>query len=97
VARVRVRLLGTGTFEDPFRVSLPTYVLDVIRDEEGNPIYDEEGYTSPAIDYTKRVAYVLLPDDEVDEEGRLDEKLIRKKYGGRWSTFRREEVEAPKE
>jgi len=94
---VKVRLVGSGTFEDPYDVKLPSWILDYKRDPDGNVILDEEGFPMPDIDYDKRVAWVLVPGDEVDVEGRLDEKRIRKKYGGRWSTFSRGEVEAPEE
>jgi len=95
--RIKVRLVGTGLEHDPIRANLPTYRVDCKRDAEGQPIRDEEGRTFFDIDLEKRVAWVLVPDDEVGPDGRLDEERIRKKYGGRYSTFKREEVEAPEE
>jgi len=90
--RVKVRLVGTGTELDPYRVNLPTYMLDVKRDPEGKPILVDE-LPEPAVDYEARTAWVLVPDDEVDPNGRLNEKRIREKYREHWANFRREEVE----
>jgi len=91
--RVKVKVIGSGTLDDPYRVNLPTYIIDVQRDADGNPILTEDG--TPKIQDLTRISacWVLIPDDEVDELGRIDEKRIREKYGGKWADFRREEVE----
>jgi len=92
--RIKVKLVGKGTYHDPIRVNLPTYVMDVERDAEGNPILTEDGSPVAQDLKGKTSCWVLVPDDEVDEEGRLDEKRIREKYKEGWSKFRREDVEA---
>jgi len=79
--RVKVKVIGSGTEDDPYRVDLPNWELEVVD-------------LKPQIDYKARIAWVLIPDDEVDEEGRINEKRIREKYPGRWKRFRREDVEA---
>jgi len=80
--RVKVRLIGTGTRDDPFRVNLPTSIIDCKRDADGNPIWinEAEGIAESSIDWKTMTCYVLVPDDEVDEKGRLNEKRIREKY-----------------
>jgi len=80
--RIKCRLIGEGTEDNPYRVNLPTYTVSL----------DEMKY--PEIDYTEKVAYVLVPDDEVDPDTlKLKEKYIRKKYGGRWKDFKADEVQ----
>jgi len=92
--RIKVRLIGSGTELDPFRVPLPSYIIDCKRDMEGNPVLGKEGFPVDSVDYEARTCYVLVPDDEVGPDGRLDEKRIREKYKEGWSKFRREDVEA---
>jgi len=91
--RIKVKLIGKGTYFNPFRVALPTYVLDVKRDAEGNPLLTEDGFPVGQDLKGKTSCWVLVPDDEVDEEGRLDEERIRTKYKEGWSKFKREDVE----
>jgi len=80
--RIKCRLTGRGTFDNPFRINLPTYEISLDETE------------APEIDYLKREAYVLVPDDEVDPDTlKLKEKYIREKYGGRWKKFKADEVQ----
>jgi len=72
--RVKVMLVGSGTPGDPWRVDLPTYVMD------GEP------------DYERRCAWILVPPDEADEEGCIDQKRIRAKYKEGWAKFDAETV-----
>jgi len=90
--RVKCKLSGDGSFENPFRVRLPTYQVDYERDEAGKVVLNEEGFPKPAIDYKAKLCWVLMLKDEVDEEGLPNEKVIRRKYGGRWAKFKREWV-----
>jgi len=92
--RIKVKVIGKGTYLDPFRVNLPTYVMDIERDAEGNPILTEDGFPIAQDLKGKKSCYVLVPDDEVGPDGRLDEKRIREKYKEGWSKFKREDVEA---
>jgi len=80
--KIKCRLIGKGTEEEPYRINLPTYQVSL----------NEEGI--PEIDYKKREANVLVPDDEVDPDTlKLKEKYIREKYGGRWKKFKADEVQ----
>ena len=75
MAKVKVKVIGKGTDEDPFRVDLPTYQM-IPRTEE---------YAGPE---KKRLVSVevRVPDDELDDQGWPDPKKIRRKYRGqpRW-------------
>jgi len=70
---VKVKLIGSGTMDDPFRVNLPTFVL-------------------VDADYLRLEATVLVPEDEVDDKGCLNEVAIRRKYKEGWSRFRAADV-----
>ena len=74
VKRIKVKLIGKGTEDDPFTVNLPAWIMD------GEPNY-ELGW-----------AWVLVPDDEVAEDGRINEQRIREKYREGWSKFDAESV-----
>lgn len=97
--RIKVKLIGKGTRLNPFRVNLPTWIIDCERDSKGTPIWIDEnqGITKDSVDYKRHVCWVLVPDDEAEEEMgkmRLNEKRIREKYRENWSQFKKEDVEA---
>ena len=75
MAKMKVKVVGSGEPDDPFRVNLPAYQM----------IPGTEEYTGPE---KKRLVTVevLVPDDELDEKGRLSKAKIRAKYKGqkRW-------------
>ena len=77
VKRIKVKLIGKGTEDDPFTVNLPAWIMD----------------REP--DYYNRWAWVLVPDDEVDEKGRINERRIREKYREGWAKFDAESVKPP--
>jgi len=83
--RIKVKLSGKGTRDDPWRVNLPTYVMAVDYDVEGNPI--------DTMNTKNKTCDVLVPDDEVDAEGKIDEKRIREKYKEGWSKFKAEDAQ----
>jgi len=91
--RIKVKLKGKGTYLVPFRVELPTFVIDCQRDADGQPILTSDGFQLDSVDYKKMTCYVLVPDDEVSPDGHLDEKRIRVKYKEGWSEFKAEDVE----
>jgi len=96
--RVKVKLIGEGKHHDSFRVNLPTYIMDVKRDKDGNPIIinEEEGLAGDSCDYEKKECYVLIPDDETIEiQGKIkiNQQKIRKKYPKDWSKFKASDVE----
>lgn len=66
-----MKVVGSGTENDPYRVNLPSYVII----EELTP-RDEHG-----IFHRNPKVRISVPDDEWDEKtGRLDKKKIRQKY-----------------
>ena len=71
MARVRVKVVGSGERDDPRRVNLPTYQM----------IPGTEEYAGPEKKVLRSVE-VLVPDDELDEKGRLSKARIRAKYKG---------------
>jgi len=73
--KLKVKVIGSGTQEDPFRVDLPTYQM----------IPGTEEYDAADKKVLKKVE-VLVPADECDESGQLSAKKIRTKYKGqhRW-------------
>jgi len=73
--KVKVKIAGDGSEENPFTVNLPTWLM----------IGD--------IDKDKKNVEVYLPDDEVDDKGKINEKRIREKYKKNWSKFKKEDVE----
>jgi len=42
--RIKVKLKGKGTYLVPFRVELPTFVIDCQRDADGQPILTSDGF-----------------------------------------------------
>ena len=78
--KIKVKLVGKGTEDDPYRVELPTYIVDVV-----------DGKMQ--IDYKRKICTVWVPADEVDEKGKIKEEYIRKKYGGRWKKWKASDIE----
>lgn len=68
---MKVKVIGAGKREDPFRVNLPTYSM----------VPGTEEYTDAEKKILKSVE-VEVPADECDDEGRPDKLKIRKKYKG---------------
>jgi len=79
MVKIRVKVTGKGIEGDPFRVNLPTYAW----------IAGSEEYADKAKKVLKSVV-VEIPDDEVDEKGKLDPEKIRRKYRDHpvWSKFK---------
>ena len=75
MAKIRVKVVGSGEPGDHFRVDLPTYQM----------IPGTEEYAGPEKKVLKSIE-VLVPDDECDEKGRPSKARIRAKYKGqpRW-------------
>ena len=73
--KIRVKVIGSGTREEPFRVDLPTYQMIPGSEEHG-----------PGPDHILKSVEVLVPADECDSKGRLSKSKIRAKYKGqeRW-------------
>lgn len=73
--RIKVKVVGSGTPEDPFRVDLPTYHM--IPGTEEYAGVDKKVLKSVEVD---------IPADECDDKGRLSKEKIRAKYKGqpRW-------------
>ena len=70
--RLKVKMIGSGTMEDPYRVDLPTW--------QGIEFDTDKGKVPPAAK-----AVVDVPDDEVDEAGKIKRDYIKKKYkGSKW-------------
>ena len=69
--RIKVKVVGSGEPGDPFRVDLPTYQMIPGSEKYGGP----KGKTLLSCE-------VLVPDDELDEKGRLSKARIRAKYRG---------------
>ena len=69
MVKVRVKVTGTGTRDDPFRVDLPTYIM--IPGSEEYDTKDPERLVSVTVD---------IPADECDGDGRPSPKKIRRKY-----------------
>ena len=78
--KVKVKVIGKGTREDPFRVNLPTY-----RMIPGSEEYD--GIDKKVL----KSVEVLVPGDECDEKGRLSKARIKAKYKGQ-AAWDREDV-----
>ena len=75
VKKLRVKVVGSGKEGDPFRVDLPTYRM----------VPGSEEYAGIDRKVLKSVE-VLVPADELDDQGRLSKARIRAKYRGqpRW-------------
>jgi len=71
MAKVRVKVMGSGTEQDPWRPDLPTWVM----------VPGSEVYSDKAKKVLESVE-VLVPDDECDEKGQLSLEKIRAKYRG---------------
>ena len=69
MAKIRVKVVGSGTPEDPFRVDLPTYMM--IPGSEEFDKKDPKRLVSVTVD---------IPGDECDVHGRPSPKKIRRKY-----------------
>jgi len=69
--KVRVKVVGSGTREDPLRVNLPTWTM-VPGSEQPTKGKVEAGGT----------VEVMVPDDYVDAAGKLDKAKIRAMYKG---------------
>jgi len=70
MVKVKVKVVGSGTEADPFRVRLPTYSM----------VPGTEEYADAEKKIFKSVE-VEVPDDECDK-GRPDKAKIRAKYRG---------------
>jgi len=70
-AKIRMKVVGSGKEDDPFRVNLPTY----------NMTQGTEEYADAEKKILKSVE-VEIPDDEVDAQGFPDKAKIRSKYKG---------------
>lgn len=93
--RIKVKLVGRGTKIDRFRVNLPTYRIDIQRDQNGKPVLNGEGEFVDSINYERMECYVLVPDDEVEEvagKTKLSQTRIRQKYKN-WKDFQTSDVE----
>jgi len=84
MAKLRVKVTGKGTQDDPFRVDLPTYAM----------VAGSEEYADKARKILKSVE-VLIPDDEVDDRGKPSLEKIRKKYKGQ-PAWDRPDLKLPK-
>jgi len=71
MAKVRVKVVGSGTEADPWRVDLPAWVW----------VPGSEVYSDKAKKVLESIE-VLVPDDECDEAGQLSAEKIRAKYRG---------------
>lgn len=75
MARIRVKVVGSGEPGDPFRVDLPTYYM----------IPGTEEYTGPKGQKKLATVAVEIPADELDKHGRPDPQKLTAKYGEkRW-------------
>jgi len=71
MAKLKVKVSGKGTSDDPFRVDLPAYTM----------VAGTEEYADKARKILKSVV-VEIPDDEVDDKGKPSLEKIRRKYKG---------------
>jgi hypothetical protein len=67
--KIQVKIIGSGTESDPYRVDLPTW--------QGIEFDTDKGKKPP-----NAFAIVEVPDDEVDEKGKIDRKRLKEKYKG---------------
>jgi len=67
--RLKVKMIGSGTPDNPYRVDLPTW--------QGLKFDTDKGIYPP-----KAKAVVLVPDDECTPGGRISRATLRKKYAG---------------
>jgi len=75
MAKIRVKVIGSGKEGDPFRVNLPTYSM----------VPGSEEYSDPGKKILKSVE-VDVPDSYLGPDGKLDKARIRSIYKGqpRW-------------
>jgi len=71
MAKIRVKVIGKGIPEDPFRVDLPTYIM----------IPGSEKYADREKTQLQSVE-IQVPDDEIDSQGKISSAKIRAKYKG---------------
>jgi len=72
--RLKVKVIGSGTPDDPYRVDLPTYTMVECDTDKGK---------KPP----NAFAIVEVPDDEVDEKGKINRLRLKEKYkGSKWET-----------
>ena len=69
MGKLKVRMIGSGTEEDHYRVDLPTWHMIECDTDKGK--------VPP-----NAWAIVEVPDDEVGPDGKLDKKKIKRKYKG---------------
>lgn len=76
--RIKVKLVGKGTEEEPFTVNLPTWTMD------GDADYiKKECYVLMNDDET----------EEKEGKTRINQQRIREKYKKNWSKFKASDVE----
>jgi len=96
-AKLRVRVIGSGTPEDPYRVNLPTFTMvpsswqplipgKVDKDGVLSTQPDGKPVVLTPAEKAQLTCEVIVPGDEVDDKGQLDKAKIRAKYKGqtRW-------------
>ena len=69
MARIKVRMIGSGTPSDPYRVDLPVW--------RGIEFDTDKGKKPP-----HAFAIVEVPDNELTTDGKLDRAAIKRKYKG---------------
>jgi len=70
--KIRVKMIGSGTPDDPYRVDLPNYRII-------------EADTDRGIRPPKAYAIIEVPNDELTPSGRISRATLKKKYkGSRW-------------
>lgn len=76
--RIKVKLVGKGTEEEPFTVNLPTWTMDGDADYEKKHCYifinDDET-------------------EEIEGKTKINQQRIRTKYKKNWSKFNASDVE----
>jgi hypothetical protein len=75
--KIRVKVIGNGKEDNPFRVDLPTYFMPKDKD----------------VEWLKMEVEVMIPSDEVLLNGHLNQNKIREKYPLNWSNFNASGVE----
>ena len=74
MTRIRVKIIGSGTQADPYRVDLPTW--------QGIQFDTDRGIKPP-----HAFAIVEVPDDEVDARGKIKRGYLKIKYAGAYHMF----------
>ena len=70
--KLKVKMVGSGTDEDPYTIDLPTW--------QGVEFDTDKGVKPPAAK-----AVVLVPEDECDDKGKINREKIKVKYkGSKW-------------